>query len=840
MTCQRIIFALAASLLLGTWSPTTAADDEISRNDRYFEGLRQRGLFGLAESVCLEELARKDLTPSTRLDTTLQFSRTLVEHAQATGGTQQQDLWDRARKVLDQFSTLHPDHPESFRIGIQAGLIPLARGGYLARLADLAPLDRRRRGEALETLQEGIDRLKPLQRRLENPGPLADSQRRQLLATCRWRLAQAHLDRARMMSPGTPDRAADLLAAELTLKKMSPTALGNRLRIARTRLRAQVARQQMDFVVARRILDAAGFEGDDGLLAERAWIELDDGRVTTARTLIEKRLAGPSPPSDELLFLAQRCLGRLWQQAAAGKSPGAADALWERWQLESDRAGRVPGAYWRTRSRRDADLVLSIRRFGSRLARGRHRAISLFQAGRTDEALAAFAEVIQAARTDGQFELAGELAFTRGSVLVRNGRFELASRSFRDVARQKPVHPRAPSAHLLWAWCLGQVQRRQNTPARQQAYREALVEHRSRFPKHATAAEATWLLASFENDRQHPRLARELWLAIPPGHQRAAAARRRVAASFENELENLDRDDPARREKLDLAIRTVESLVVKLPAPPRGWTTDEAAVVISLARLGLKRTRPDYRQIDQLLEAILTRGPPVITAPGQKPDAVAVAIRDNTRQLRVLLLAGQGRLDQARKLVASFAGRPDDLLALLDGLDQVATTTRTADRRRLGALQLQAAESLDQQRNTLDPANRQRLDRCLAQAFVAAGFPLRAVAVYERLVKAAPRDWKPRTRLAEVRLTIGTASQTQAAITDWRTAERLLSPGSDDWMIVRLGTLRALKQAGRAAECRQLLGVTRLLYPEKGTAAVRADLKRLAVSLKPKTDPSGM
>ena len=801
MTCQRITLALTASLLLGTWSPTTAADDELSRNDRYFEGLRQRGLFSLAESVCLAELARNDLSPSIRLDTTLQFSRTLVEHAQAAGGSQQQDLWDRARKVLDQFSTRHPDHPESFRIGIQAGLIPLARGGYLARLADLAPLDRRRRAEALETLQGGIDRLKPLQRKLENPGSLSDSQRRQLLATSRWRLARAHLDRARMMSPGTPDRAADLLAAEQTLKKMSPTALGNRLRIAR---------RQMDFAVARRILDAAGFEGDDGLLSERTWIELDDGRITAARTLIEKRLGSVSPPSDELLFLAQRSLGRLWQQAAAGKSPGSADAIWERWQRESERASSVPDAYWRTRSRQDADLVLSIRRFGSKLARGRHRAVSLFQAGRTDEALTAFAEVIQTARTNGQPELAGELAFTRG----------------------------APSAHLLWAWCLGQIQRQQGTPARQQAYREALVEHRSRFPKHATAAEATWLLASLENDRQHHKLARELWLTIPPGHQRAATARRRVAASFETELEDMDPNDPARREKLDLAIRTVKSLVMKLPAPPRGWTTDEATVVISLARLGLKRVQPDYRQIDQLLEAILARGPSVISAPGQKPDTFAVAIRDTTRQLRVLSLAGQGRLDEARKLVASFAGRPDDLLALLDGLDQVATTTRASDRRRLGALQLQAAESLDQQRNTLGPANRQRLDRCLAQAFVAAGFPLRAVAVYERLVKAAPRNWKPRTRLAEVRLAIGTASQTQAAITDWRAAERLLPPGSDNWMTVRLGTLRALKQAGQVSECRQLLSVTRLLYPEKGTAAVRADLKRLAISLGPKTDRS--
>ena len=52
-------------------------------------------------------------------------------------------------------------------------------------------------------------------------------------------------------------------------------------------------------------------------------------------------------------------------------------------------------------------------------------------------------------------------------------------------------------------------------------------------------------------------------------------------------------------------------------------------------------------------------------------------------------------------------------------------------------------------------------------------------------------------------------------------------------------SLEALKQAGRIAECRQLLGVTRLLYPEKGTPAVRADLGRLAASLTPKADSAG-
>jgi len=814
----------AAFLVLAAWSVSVGTADEPSLRSRYFDGLRQRGLFSLAESVCFEELARVDLDPDARLDATLQLSRTLVEHAQVTSGSQQQDLWTRAQAVLDRFTTAAPKHPESLRVAIQAALIPLAQGGYLARLADLAPLDRRRRGEALVTLQQGIDRLKPLQGRLENPGPLPHRRRQLLLATSRWRLAQAHLDRARMMTPGTPDRAADLIAAGETLKRMSPSVLGESLKRARTRLQAQVARRQLDFAVARKILDSAGFDGDDLLLAERIWTELDDQQPARARQLIETRLARPPPPSDELLFLAQTSLGRAWQAAAVNTPAVKSDELWTRWLAESKRAIAVPGAYWKTRSIQDRDLFLATRRLGPELAQGRHRAISLYQAGRIDDALTAFAKVIRTARNNGQPELAGELAFTRGSVMVRAGRHLPASESFRAVANQQPAHPRAASAHLLWAWCLGQIDRKQSNAARRQAYHEALVQHRTRFPKDPTTAEATWLLAALEHDQQHVDRARTLWLAIPAEHPRAAAGRRLVGESFEKELAGMAQEDSARIRRLESAIQAVEGLVARLPGPPRTWSTDQAGLVISLARLSLKRPRPDYRRVDELLEMVLTRGP---TVAGKSPDPKAVVLRDTARQLRVLSLAGQGRLDDARGLIATFAQRPGDLLALLDGLDRVAVTTRPTGRRRLGELQLQAAQTLDSQRNSLDQDDTRRLDRCLAQAYVAAGFPLRAVSLYQQLVKSAPRDWRLRSRLAEIRVAIGSADQLQAAISDWQVAERLLAAGSDDWMSVRLETLKTLKLAGRIKQCRQLLGVTRLLYPTRGTAAVQAALKRL-------------
>ena len=821
MTPRRIPATILLVLVTG-WSATRA--DQPSPRDRYFDGLRQRGLFSLAEGVCFQELAQADLPPDLRLDSTLQLSRTLVEHAQTTGGPQQQDLWNRARTVLDEFNTLLPKHPGRLRVSVQSALIPLAHGGYLARLADLAPLDRRRRGQALDKLQSGINQLSPLQQRLENPGSLKNHRRRLLLATTRWRLARAHLDRARMMTPGTPDRAADLIAAATTLKRMSPAALGDQLQRSRTRLLAEISRQQLDFAMARRILAPANVAEDDALLAERVWIELDDQKPDRAVQLVETRLARPPPPSDELLFLAQASLARLWQVTSTTTAAARSEDLWTRWLAASKRAIAVPTAYWRTRAIQDRDLLAAIQQLGPELAQGQHRAISLYQAERIEEALDAFTKVIRTARETDRPQLAGDLAFTRGSVMVRAGRFASAVKSFRAVADQKPVHRQAASAHLLWAWCLGQVERKQPTTSHRMAYHRALVQHRTRFPDDPTTGEATWLLASLEQQLQHDSLARTLWMKIPASHPRAASARRLVAESLERELAGLARDDPNRGKQLDTAIRDIKAMVTQLPQPPGSWTTDQASLVLSLARLSLKRPRPDYPRVDALLEMALTRGP---TVNGETPSSTAVTLRDTARQLRVLSLAGQGRLDDARKLIATFAERPADLLALLDGLDRVAVTTRPSDRRRLGELQLQAAQTLDTQRQQLDQGTIDRLDHCLAQAYVAAGLPLRAISLYEQLVKNKPRDWKLRSRMAAIRMSIGSADQLQAAVTDWQTAERLLAAGTNEWMSVRLGTLRSLKLAGRLKQFRQLLKLTRLLYPGKGTAAVQADLKRL-------------
>ncbi|MBQ17334.1 MAG: hypothetical protein CMJ65_09430 [Planctomycetaceae bacterium] len=823
-------------LVLLCWSVVAPAAEGPSRRDLYFSGLRQRGLFSLAESACLEELTRDDLNDDDRLEFTLQLSRTLGEHAQITAADEQKNLWSRAREVLEDFRASHPRHPESIRIDVQAALVPLARGTYLARIVDLAPYDRHRRGEALETLQEGIERLVASQRQLDSNKQHNRHLVQILLATSRWRLAQAHLARARLMTPGTPDRAADLLAAEQALKQMTSTTLGEELKTSRSRLRARVARRQADFPKARKILEAAGFADDDRLLAERIWVDRDDGRTAEALAMLDKRFRIAGPPSDELQYLRQACLDTLWQQAHKNGRHQEADSLWSQLTEQVRQTTGIPDAYWATRSRQDAQLTASIRTLGPVLARIHHRAIGLYQAGRTDEALKSFASAIAEANRVDQVELAVELAFIRGSVLLKARRFKESAQAFHSLAGQRPTHKRSAAAHLLWAWSLGQIFQQQPTDNRRRGYRRALVAHRRLFATDPSAPEATWLLANLEQaDRQSAR-ARELWAEIPATHARAAAARSLIAAGYETELAAMDRNDPTTAGKLAQAISSLDRFVAELPKLPQRWNVPQADIAIRLARLRLQEQPADFRRVDALLQEVLKRGPLVeqprqATTKKDHPDPAAVAVRNSARQLRILSLAGQGRLKAAGSLVAEFARQPADLLALLDGLDRILVNTRPAGRRRLGELQLQAALKLDSQRATLDQPTRRQLDRCLAQAYVATGRSFQAVQLYERLVKANPRDQALRVQLADLRLGIGTKQQLAAALSDWQFAERLVPAGEDDWMRIRLGRLKTLHRSGQIVECRKLLRVTRLLYPKAGTPTTRTGLRELEQEL---------
>ena len=99
-----VVLNLAAALsVFFAQSSFGLADDS---EDRFFQGLRDRRLFSLAEEHCISEIATGKLTPERRVSLSLELSRTYVEHAQYVSGDEQMDLWKQAAKSVDALLTV--------------------------------------------------------------------------------------------------------------------------------------------------------------------------------------------------------------------------------------------------------------------------------------------------------------------------------------------------------------------------------------------------------------------------------------------------------------------------------------------------------------------------------------------------------------------------------------------------------------------------------------------------------------------------------------------------------------------------------------------------------------
>ena len=239
-------------------------------------------------------------------------------------------------------------------------------------------------------------------------------------------------------------------------------------------------------------------------------------------------------------------------------------------------------------------------------------------------------------------------------------------------------------------------------------------------------------------------------------------------------------------------------------------------LLVRLARLLLEKKPADDKTADQILALVI--------AQSHERDWLRAA-----KQLRVVSLAGQRRIDEADRLIESLeAAGPDELLALLDGLATVAIRCDSGTQRFVADLQLRASQSLADAPSKLTDAQRLRLGKARAEAFAATGQPTKAVAVYQQLVEKSPRDPKLLRTAAELFESLGSTAGDQQAKTAWRKLEALLKAGSLEWLDARWHVIRVCRKVGEHAEADKLLKVTKLLYPDLGNAEMRAKYEDLS------------
>jgi tetratricopeptide (TPR) repeat protein len=175
------------------------------------------------------------------------------------------------------------------------------------------------------------------------------------------------------------------------------------------------------------------------------------------------------------------------------------------------------------------------------------------------------------------------------------------------------------------------------------------------------------------------------------------------------------------------------------------------------------------------------------------------------------------------------AFQTQDLLDLLQRLERLADAASAERRRELGALEIRTLELLAAQPGQFDDATRRTLERFSARALADAGRTEQALAAYEDLGRAYPRDGEIQEDLARALSECPDAARLETARTKWLEIVGRSEPGSPRWFRAEYQVALLDYRLGNALRARQILQRLEVLYPSMGGPELKtrfADLAR--------------
>jgi hypothetical protein len=838
----------AGLLVVCVASTISSADESL---EHYFDQLRRRGLFSVAETYAFTRLSDPMLDPQRRTDLVIELSRTYSEHAAFAGAADRSGFWDKARSVLADELARTPPPPRAGLLRAQQAFITAVEAEVLYRDAVIQPDDgslqttaRRAADAAITSLEQLIQQS---QEALRTSGAksddLAAAERRNLLQAAQVELGHAYRHRAELTPRGTPERASDIIDAERAYRESLKQNTGDLRKVGRAKLGlTECARLQRDFDSARKMLAAiaahdpplpAEFADEIDVCRVRIW--LDEGQaVEAAQYLLGVRKARPQM-SGELWFLQLQMLLQL--RATAEQKPDAelAAKLKAEAELVLSRVDEHAGGWWSRYCQQLWAREQSRDEYGADLNRLIVKARGEFADGAAESAAATYAEAARLAFARNQTDLAVELSYTRGSILLELQQFDAAAQELLQLVERLPQHPRSPSAHVLAAYALGRLYDAQKTKTHREAYTAALEGHLARFKDSPTTGDARFMLARLEEQRLQTTRALPQYLAIPADHLRGLDATASAARCYQTLITRMKQQQldwpPFQRE----AVETMQKRLQALSTDPTQWSLPQAECFLALVRLVLLSSPPDYATADRHLE-LLQRA----IAGHRRNDTGAddPAWRPVSQQmlpLRLLALAGTGRSELARSLLAQLpADEPPRLWAVMKGLDQLAVGEPTGNIVELTELCVAAVAKLEPLRDRLSPAEQWEFDLARVRAYIGTGRLDAGLPLAQQLATTFAKDLDRQRTLATLLAPLSSSPDVQKLARGcWRRVENGTAPGSSDWLVARAEVIRGTVALGDRKEALSLLTATRLLYPASPEESIRQRYATLEKELGP-------
>ncbi len=787
----------------------------------YFEGMRIRGLWVIAEEYALKELKRDEVPVEERNVWAVELSQTLVEHGAAVP-EQRSELWAESERVIrDALATSQT--PE---LVAQISFLRATQAETLSWEAKLSPNQVDLQNKAGTQLRNAIEQLQLVLREKFTELRAYD------LLTQRLRL---ELGKSVVLlaeqTQSNADQSHLWTVATNTLKPLTKEDSALSIYLSANLLRARIARQANDFEKANTTLDnllnETAYPFRDRVLAEQMRIRLAQNKPDEAIAIIRIRWQSKPAPSDELLAVTVDGLLTSWKLADAKKNEDLKKELMnEARKVHEQTSGR-----WRQWTHMRLQQFDENSKLGQELADAIRLGRAAYHGGKLDEAVTLYSTAIGIAIKTGQVEHALEFAMTRASILLTQQRWSDASQAYREIVDRFPSHTQAAQADLLKCYASGRQSTASQSQPDREFYEAALKQHLQQFSSSPTVAEATWMLATHLEQRLQWTDALTQYRNIPKENAHFDEACLRITIVFENILNRLRELDGPVAEWEDNSVREINRLGNMFPMPPARWNLAQCQTGLRCAQLLLEHRDRHYAaadvwltRIDQTInmERTLARSTekPVAGSWEQLSQAVS--------QLRIVSLAGQQKLKEASQLLSNLgASDPLTMLGVLQGLSELGGNVDPERRRELGQLQEQAIAEINARKTTLTPEQQQLLSECTAEAFVALGDFPEAAAVYETLIKKQPKDKRLIHKVISVYKERGQPGDLEQAKTWWTKLERLEKAGSIPWINARLEIAKLMIQLGDAAAAKKLLGVTKTLYPQLGNAELASEIEQL-------------
>lgn len=840
-----LFFCCLTSSSIGQLHAASDQDEEWQRVEEYFTGLRSRGLHALAETVCHRKLADDRLDLLTRARYAVELSRSLTDHSRTAPTVDQQtELLKQAKQAIHQILDRHRNHPQKLLLESQLAFVTVGELESLRWRAALTPFDQKLIDRALRLADSLIPVLKQLN---EQAGREARSRRsrtigdqlrpyqiRSLQRLIQLKLGTVLLDKARLYPESTPDRSDALTQASEVLRHVAAVPTKDQA----------MWQSQLTYVTTLRLLGTASAAWDmikamrdddppphilDALAAEHVELLIDANRYPDAADYLRTRQKQHRRISGPLSFLTARVYLRLSKIATEKQRPQLAAELLQEVHRAIQLASTTGNNYWAARAQNLLADEDSRNTYGAALGAVVRAGQSLYAAGDTAGAAQRYAEAFETARSQQNEQVAAEIGYTYGSILLKQKLFPEAADVFRLVTALAPSGDRAADADLLTSWCLGMEFRDHPTRERREAYMAALEKHRATWPGSATAAEATWMLAQLQEQLLQTSKALSLYATVPSDHPRYTESAMGIARCSEtilNRLRSMKRD---RSEWEPAIVELLTPYVKEAMAPQSVMPVASADFLTRVARILIILEEPDFQTADRLLDHVLTSAS---SATQQNAHPLPEDTIETATGLRIISLAGLGQPAAAMDLLKSTVLLDRDRLsAILGGLSSIAEFLTTDQRRIVGELQLAAVKQAGLNPEELTREELESFGHVIASAFEQTAQPHRAVGIFRQLLATRPRDRTLRRRVAIMLSQMNEAASLTAAQQEFRKLESSYEAGSSEWIDARLHVIELAIQLKNLDGARKLLKITQLLYPNPGDDELKRRLRELSAAL---------